>query len=79
MNNKVPPTVEVINDSEEPNQFPPFPWSEIDKQFRRIARFNTEHSAFFLEFYPRIGDNLSEEQMEECQNKLSTYLRAIQN
>jgi hypothetical protein len=76
---RIPPTVEVANDAEEYNQFPPLSWSKIDKQFRQIARFNTEHSAFFLEFYPRVSDNLDEFQMEEVQNKLSTYLRAIQN
>jgi len=77
--NKIPPTVEVADAADEFDQFPPFSWSEIDRQFQEIAKFNTQHSAFFIEFYPRVSDNLDEFQMEERQNKLSTYLRAIQN
>ncbi len=76
---KIPPTIAVANGSEEPNQFPPFGWNRIDKEFLQFARKNTEHMEFFLENYPKVSDELTEEKLEVVQNKLSNYLRAIQN
>lgn len=76
---KIPPTVEIANDSEEVNK--PYDWSVIDSHFRTVSRFNSVHAEFFLNNYPtsEMWRNADEVELDAAQETLSNYMRACQN
>lgn len=76
---KIPPTIEVLNDSEEVNR--PYDWSVIDSHFRMVSRFNSVHAQFFVDNYPtsEMWVNADREVLGAAQETLSNYMRACQN